>query len=77
MNEDDLRTLLADRADRAAATAGLPADDRLDAVHGRVRSVRRRRAGLAAGGTAAAVAAAVVVLPLGLGDPRGPPGRPE
>ncbi len=74
MNEDDLRTLLADRADRAAATAGLPADDRLDAVHGRVRSVRRRRAGLAAGGTAAAVAAAVVVLPLGLGDPQGSPG---
>lgn len=74
MNENDLRTLLVDRADSAAAAASLPADDRLDAVQGRVRGVRRRRAGLAAVGTAAVVTAAAVALPASLGGSPPPPG---
>lgn len=73
MNENDLRTLLVDRADSAAAAASLPANDRLNAVHGRVRGVRRRRAGFAAVGTAAVVTAAAVALPSSLGGPPTPP----
>ncbi len=74
MNENDLRTLLVDRADREAAAASLPPNDRLDAVHGRVRAVRRRRAGLGAVGTAAVVTAAAVTFPSSLGgSPTTPP----
>ena len=55
MNGEDLRFL----ADRASTVRGRP-DDRLAAVHARIRSARRRRAAEAVAATSAAVLALVV-----------------
>lgn len=67
MRTDELRSLLRDRGDEvhdAGATA------RIDAVHDRVRTVRRRRAAVAGGGVVAAVAAvALAVVPGGTPSP--------
>jgi hypothetical protein len=68
MRTDELRNVLHQHGDDVH-DAGAPA--RVDAVHQRVRTLRRRRAAVAGGGVVAAVAAvALAVLPnLSLSDP--------
>lgn len=75
MRTDELRSVLHDHADEAH-DLGAPA--RTAAVHGRVRTVKRRRTAVAGGGLVAAVAAVALAGVPGLNPPDpGPAGAPH
>jgi hypothetical protein len=75
MSIDELRSTLHEHGD-AVEAASPPA--RLEEVHGRIRTARRRRAAVAAGGTAAMVATiALVAVPTLQRDPAPEPAAPD